>query len=55
MFQALQGTAAAHPELITPDSPTRRVGGKPLGVFTSVRHAMPMLSIRTASRPVSHL
>ncbi len=47
LFQALQALEAAHPELITPDSPTQRVGGKPLDSFASVRHAVPMLSIRT--------
>ena len=47
LFQALQAMEAAHPELITPDSPTQRVGGKPLDAFASVRHAVPMLSIRT--------
>ena len=47
LFQALQAIEAAHPELISPDSPTQRVGGKPLDSFASVRHAMPMLSIRT--------
>nr|WP_315226399.1 NAD-dependent DNA ligase LigA [uncultured Limnohabitans sp.] len=47
LFQALQALEAAHPELITPDSPTQRVGGKPLDAFASVRHAVPMLSIRT--------
>ena len=47
LFQALQVIEAAHPELITPDSPTQRVGGKPLDAFASVRHAVPMLSIRT--------
>jgi DNA ligase (NAD+) len=38
---------AAHPDWLTPDSPTQRVGGKPLAQFASVRHAVPMLSIRT--------
>ena len=47
LFQALQALEAAHPGLITPDSPTQRVGGKPLDAFASVRHAVPMLSIRT--------
>jgi len=47
MFKALQSLEAAHPELVTPDSPTQRVGGKPLDSFASVKHAMPMLSIRT--------
>ena len=47
LFQELQALEAAHPELLTPDSPTQRVGGKPLDSFVSVRHAVPMLSIRT--------
>ncbi len=47
LFQSLQAIEAAHPELVTPDSPTQRVGGKPLEAFASVRHAVPMLSIRT--------
>jgi DNA ligase (NAD+) len=47
MFRELQAIEDAHPELITPDSPTQRVGGKPLDAFASVRHAVPMLSIRT--------
>jgi DNA ligase (NAD+) len=47
LFRALQELEAAHPELLTPDSPTQRVGGKPLDQFASVRHKLPMLSIRT--------
>jgi DNA ligase (NAD+) len=47
LFRALQALEAAHPALQTADSPTQRVGGKPLPEFTSVRHAVPMLSIRT--------
>jgi DNA ligase (NAD+) len=47
LFRELQQLEAAHPDLLTPDSPTQRVGGKPLDAFSSVRHAMPMLSIRT--------
>jgi len=47
LFKALQALEAAHPELITPDSPTQRVGGKALESFTSVKHVVPMLSIRT--------
>ncbi len=47
LFQALQALEAAHPELRTPDSPTQRVLGKVLDGFTPVRHAVPMLSIRT--------
>ena len=47
LYKALQDLEAAHPELITLDSPTQRVGGKPLDGFASVRHKLPMLSIRT--------
>ncbi len=47
MFQELQAIEAAHPELLTPDSPTQRVIGKVLDGFVPVRHAVPMLSIRT--------
>ena len=47
LFKELQALEAAHPELLTPDSPTQRVGGKALDQFKSVRHAVPMLSIRT--------
>ena len=47
LFQALQAIEAAHPELRTPDSPTQRVIGQVLDGFEPVRHAVPMLSIRT--------
>ncbi|CAN1516259.1 Lig NAD-dependent DNA ligase (contains BRCT domain type II) [Burkholderiaceae bacterium] len=47
LFRELQALEASHPELLTPDSPTQRVGAKPLDAFVSVRHAVPMLSIRT--------
>ncbi|CAM8668406.1 Lig NAD-dependent DNA ligase (contains BRCT domain type II) [Comamonadaceae bacterium] len=47
LFRELQTLEAAHPEWASADSPTQRVGGKPLDAFTSVRHAVPMLSIRT--------
>ncbi|MBX3587475.1 MAG: NAD-dependent DNA ligase LigA [Ramlibacter sp.] len=47
LFRELQALEAAHPELLTPDSPTQRVGGKPLDAFAKVRHKVPMLSIRT--------
>jgi DNA ligase (NAD+) len=47
LFQQLQALEAAHPELLSADSPTQRVGGKPLDQFASVRHKVPMLSIRT--------
>jgi len=47
LFQELQALEAAHPELLTPDSPTQRVIGQVLDGFAPVRHAVPMLSIRT--------
>jgi DNA ligase (NAD+) len=47
LFRELQALEAEHPELATPDSPIRRVGGKPLDGFAPVRHVVPMLSIRT--------
>ena len=47
LFQELQAIEAAHPDLRTADSPTQRVGGKPLAQFPAVRHRIPMLSIRT--------
>ena len=47
LFRELQDIEDKHPELRTPDSPTQRVGGKPLDGFAKVRHKVPMLSIRT--------
>jgi DNA ligase (NAD+) len=47
LFRELQALEEQHPELATPDSPTRRVGAKPLEGFAKVRHRVPMLSIRT--------
>jgi len=47
LFQELQAIEAAHPELLTPDSPTQRVIGEVLDGFVPVLHAVPMLSIRT--------
>ena len=47
LFRELQALESSHPELLTPDSPTQRVGGKVLEAFAPVRHAVPMLSIRT--------
>jgi DNA ligase (NAD+) len=45
LLKRLEDLEAAHPELITPDSPTRRVGGEPIAAFETIRHAVPMLSI----------
>ena len=47
LFQELQAIEAAHPELLTPDSPTQRVIGQVLPELQPVRHTVPMLSIRT--------
>ncbi len=47
LFRELQSLEAQHPELAAPDSPTQRVGGRPLDTFAPVKHAVPMLSIRT--------
>lgn len=47
-LRQLQEIEASHPELITPDSPTQRVGAGPLEQFTQVAHEMPMLSLDNA-------
>ena len=47
LFRELQALELAHPELLTPDSPTQRVGGVVLDAFAQVTHRVPMLSIRT--------
>ena len=47
LFQQLQSIEALYPVLLTLDSPTQRVGGAVLPEFSSVRHQVPMLSIRT--------
>ena len=47
LFRELQALEAQHPELVCADSPTQRVGGKPLPEFSPVRHKVPMLSIHT--------
>ena len=48
LFRELAQLEAQHPECITPDSPTQRVGGAPLPQFDKVRHAVPMLSLANA-------
>jgi len=47
LFRELQALEVDHPSLVMPDSPTRRVGGAASAQFAAVRHAVPMLSIRT--------
>src|SRR3954451_19832257 len=48
LINELRGIEAEHPELLTPDSPTQRVGGRPLDKFEQVRHLQPMLSLANA-------
>ena len=48
LFRELQALEAAHPELLTADSPTQRVGAAPLAEFAEIRHATPMLSLNNA-------
>lgn len=48
LFHQLKALEAAHPELITADSPTQRVGAKPLLGFAQIRHEIPMLSLDNA-------
>lgn len=48
LFRELQSLEAAHPELVTADSPTQRVGGAALSAFGEVRHEVPMLSLGNA-------
>jgi DNA ligase (NAD+) len=48
LFQELLKLEELHPDLVTPDSPTQRVGGKPLVAFKTVRHTHPMLSLENA-------
>ena len=47
LFRELQALEADHPQWITPDSPTQRVGAQPMMSFSSVAHKVPMLSIHT--------
>nr|WP_314875733.1 NAD-dependent DNA ligase LigA [uncultured Pseudomonas sp.] len=48
LFNELQALEAEHPQLVTPDSPTQRVGGSALAAFSQVRHEVPMLSLGNA-------
>jgi DNA ligase (NAD+) len=45
LMRELKTLEGSFPDLVTPDSPTQRVGGTPLGGFTTVRHRVPMLSL----------
>lgn len=48
LLRALQELEARHPDWVTPDSPTQRVGAQPLAAFAKVRHELPMLSLGNA-------
>ena len=48
LFRELVALETRYPELVTPDSPTQRVGGKPAPEFAEVRHEVPMLSLTNA-------
>jgi DNA ligase (NAD+) len=50
LYNELAALEAEHPELVTNDSPTQRVGGEPLEGFEQVRHAVPMLSLANARK-----
>lgn len=45
LFHQLKALEQQHPDLVQPDTPTNKVGGTPLAKFTTVRHAVPMLSL----------
>jgi len=53
LYRELRDLEAAFPSLLTPDSPTQRVGGVPLESFTQVEHAAPMLSLDSDADPES--
>ncbi len=48
LYRELQDIETAHPELLTPDSPTQRVGEKPAEQFTSIQHNIPLYSLENA-------
>jgi DNA ligase (NAD+) len=50
LYRELEIFEGEHPELVTPDSPTQRVGDEPLEGFEQVRHAVPMLSLANARK-----
>jgi DNA ligase (NAD+) len=55
LFDELSALEKQYPELITPDSPTQRVGAAPLEEFVTVRHALPMLSLNKATSETEFL
>src|SRR3712207_1417754 len=50
LYKELEFLENEHPELVTTDSPTQRVGSEPLEEFEQVRHAVPMLSLSNARK-----
>ena len=50
LYNELEALEGEHPELVTPDSPTQRVGDEPVEGFEEVRHAVPMLSLANARK-----
>ena len=48
LLRELQSIEADHPELISPESPTQRVGAEPVSAFGTVQHQLPMLSLDNA-------
>src|SRR5258708_14665269 len=48
LLHELERLEAENPDLVTPDSPTQRVAGRPIEGFTTVEHAVPMLSLDNA-------
>ncbi len=51
LYRELVAIESAHPELVTPDSPTQRVASEPTGGFPAVEHAVPMLSMNNTYSP----
>jgi DNA ligase (NAD+) len=51
LFQELLTLEEEHPDLVTPDSPSQRVGGPPLPAFATVKHRLPMLSLENVFSP----
>ena len=55
LFDELTELEKKYPELVTPDSPTQRVGAAPLDEFKTVRHSLPMLSLNKATSEIEFL
>ena len=53
LFKRLQELESTYPELLDPNSPTQRVGGSAIDSFASIRHAVPMLSLKTETDSTS--